>query len=487
MAKVLLVNPNRMKPPVAPIALDYLASALADRSFDVDLLDLCFGNDYAVDIEQYLAANDVAAIAFSIRNTDDTSLATRDFVFPGFKEMTDRLKTHTDAPIVLGGSGFSIMPEAILDYCGLDLGIWGEGEYALPLLVEGITANEDYSDVPGLVHRSEDGFHRNPAVYIDLEAMPAPQRTFVDNRRYFREGGMGGIETKRGCPRRCVYCADPLGKGGKIRLRTPASVADEIEALLGMGIDHLHLCDSEFNFPPDHAEAVCREIVRRGLGSKVHWYAYCSPAPFNGELADLFKQAGCAGIDFGVDSADDRMLRSLGRDFDPRDVERTARICHDKGIVFMYDLLLGGPGETRDSLRHTIDTMKRLSPHRVGASLGVRLWPGTALAESVRRQGPLERNPGIHGTPDEDLFAPVFFISPELGDDPFGYLSDVIGGDRRFLFMSGDTAGRNYNYNDNTLLADAIRDGYRGAFWDILRRLEEDNGQPSFDNDLCLE
>jgi hypothetical protein len=142
----------------------------------------------------------------------------------------------------------------------------------------------------------------------------------------------------------------------------------------------------------------------------------------------------------------------------------------------MYDLLLGAPGETRESLRHTIDTMKRLEPHRVGANLGVRLWPGTALAEAVHKQGRLDRNPGIHGTPGHDLFAPVFFISPELGDDPFGYLSDVIGGDRRFLFMSGDAAGQNYNYNDNTLLANAIREGYRGAFWDILRRIDEENG-----------
>jgi radical SAM superfamily enzyme YgiQ (UPF0313 family) len=465
-----------MQPPVAPIALDYLASALADRGLDVDLLDLCSGDDYAAEIERYFHRKDADVVAFSIRNTDDTSLATRDFFIPLFKRMLDCLKMHSEATIVLGGSGFSIMPEAVLDHCGIDLGIWGEGEYALPLLAERITAGEDYSDVPGLIYRSGDGFQHNPPTYIDLEAAPTPQRTFVDNRRYFAEGGMGGIETKRGCPKRCVYCADPLGKGDQIRLRTTASVADEIEAMLYMGIDHLHLCDSEFNFPAEHAEAVCHEIVRRGLGSKLRWYAYCSTAPFTNELAELFKRAGCAGINFGVDSADDRMLRSLGRDFDPGDVERTAQICRDKDIVFMYDLLLGAPGETRESLRHTIETMKRLEPHRVGANLGVRLWPGTALAEAVRGQGRLDRNPGIHGTPDDDLFFPVFFISPELGDDPAGYLSDVIGGDRRFLFMSGDAAGQNYNYNDNTLLANAIREGYRGAFWDILRRIDEGNG-----------
>jgi tRNA A37 methylthiotransferase MiaB len=59
----------------------------------------------------------------------------------------------------------------------------------------------------------------------------------VDNRRYFSEGGMGNIETKRGCAKRCIYCADPLGKGDKVRCRSPKSVADEVEGLLAMGIN----------------------------------------------------------------------------------------------------------------------------------------------------------------------------------------------------------------------------------------------------------
>ena len=52
-----------------------------------------------------------------------------------------------------------------------------------------------------------------------------------------------------------------------------------------MGIDHVHTCDSEFNIPADHALAVCREIVRRGLGGRLRWYAYCAPLPFTAELA----------------------------------------------------------------------------------------------------------------------------------------------------------------------------------------------------------
>jgi radical SAM superfamily enzyme YgiQ (UPF0313 family) len=471
--KVLLVNPNQMKPPVAPLALDYLAHALKKSGFQVDLLDLCFSTDISRDIESYFTSNDVLTVAVTLRNTDDAYLASQDFCIDRYKQVVDLLKTRTSTPIILGGSGFSIMPQAILGYYGLDLGIWGEGELALHLLIERIAARQDFRDVPGLVYRTSEGFRANKPEYFDLRNIGAPERSLVNNRRYFVEGGMGGVESKRGCSGGCIYCADPVGKGKKLRLRSPQSVAAEIESLLGMGIDHLHFCDSEFNIPESHARDICLELVRRGLGGKIRWYAYASPAPFSQELAALCCKAGCAGIDFGVDSGSDAMLRRLGRDFSVADLSRTAEVCHQEGIVFMYDLLLGGPDETRESMRETIETMKKLSPDRVGVSFGVRIFPQTKMAELVQRQGPLPENPNLRGTIEgnDNFFKPVFYLSAGLGPDAAEYLSRLIGGDERFFFVSPSGAERNYNYNDNSVLVNAIKAGYRGAFWDILRRL----------------
>jgi radical SAM superfamily enzyme YgiQ (UPF0313 family) len=473
--KVLLVNPNQMKPPVAPLALDYLAHALKQKGFQVDLLDLCFSTDVSLEIESYLTRNNVLAVAVTLRNTDDTYLASQDFCIDRYKQVIDLLKARTSAPIILGGSGFSIMPQAILSYYGLDLGIWGEGEFVLPLLIERIAARQDFRDMPGLVYRTREGFRANKPEYLDLRNIDAPERNLVDNRRYFVEGGMGGVESKLGCSKGCIYCADPVGKGKKLRLRSPQSVAAEIESLLEMGIDHLHFCDSEFNIPENHARDICLELVRRGLGDKVRWYAYASPAPFSRELAVLCRKAGCAGIDFGVDSGRDDMLRCLGRDFSVADLSRTAEVCHQEGIVFMYDLLLGGPGETKDSIRQTIETMRKLSPDRVGVSFGVRIFPQTKMASLVKRQGPLQGSPNLRGTIEgnDNFFKPIFYLSAILGPDAAEYLSQLIGGDERFLFVSPSGAERNYNYNynDNSVLVNAIKAGYRGAFWDILRRI----------------
>lgn len=475
LSQVLLVNPNQMKPAVVPLALDYLASALEEQGIKTEVLDLCFSSDIARDIKDYFSRTSPSLVAITLRNTDDTYFASQDFFLPRLKEITDLIKTLCPAPIVLGGAGFSLMPQAILNYCELELGIWGEGEHSLPLLVKRILSRQSYEDIPALVFRQGKTFRSNPPEFINLRHRPAPRRGAADNRRYFNEGGMGAIESKRGCSKGCIYCADPLSKGRKVRLRSPASVVEEIESLLEQGIDHFHFCDSELNLPPHHATALCQEIVKRGLGSKIRWYAYCSPAPFNKEMARLFLQAGCAGVNFGVDSACDPMLHTLGRDFTAGDLEATARICHEEGIVFLYDLLLGGPGETRDSLRQTIETMKRLSPSRIGAALGVRLLPGTRLAALVRKEAPLEQNPNLHGVihNNEGLLSPVFYLSSALGAEPLSYLHKLVAGDERFFLGSTEVAGKNYNYNDNSVLVEAIKNGYRGAFWDILRRLQE--------------
>jgi radical SAM superfamily enzyme YgiQ (UPF0313 family) len=474
--KVVLVNPNRMKPPVAPIALDYLAHALSASGFETDVLDLCFSEDVGSDIEAYFAHNDVLAVAVSLRNADDTSFATQDFCIDRYKEVVDLIKESTSAPVILGGSGFSIMPQAILDYCDVALGIWGEGEESLPLLLDRIARGDDPGDVPGLVYRARDGFVATRPSYVDLSVMPAPSRSAVDNHRYFVEGAMAGIETKRGCPNDCIYCVDPVGKGGKLRLRSPGSVADEAQSLLDLGIDHIHLCDSEFNIPEGHARDVCQELEARGLGGRLRWYTYATPAGFSRDMARLLRGAGCAGVNFGVDSGSEEVLRRLGRDFTVEQIARTAQACRSEGLVCMFDLLVGGPGETRDTLRETIETMKRVSPDRVGANIGVRVFPGTALARMLIAEGPLDTNPSLRGSlsGNDDFFRPVYYVSSDLGPDPTPYLADLIGGDERFFFF-GDTAGadQNYNYNDNTVLVDAIREGYRGAFWDILRRLSE--------------
>ncbi len=280
-------------------------------------------------------------------------------------------------------------------------------------------------------------------------------------------GGMVGFETKRGCDRRCIYCADPIAKGKNVRVRPPKSVVDELEKLLEQGIDHIHTCDSEFNLHEQHVIEICREINRRNLGERLRWYAYCMPTPFSTELARLMRSAGCAGINFGVDNGDEEMLRRLRRDFTPEDISNAARSCKEVGIAVMFDLLLGSPGESKESLTRTIELMRQAKPDKVGVSLGVRVYEGTELANAVM-QGEMKK--GLVGgkNPSE----PLFFMEPRIADFAFELLDKLVGDDKRFFFFDPSRPDRNYNYNANQILVDAIRKGYRGAYWDILSKFE---------------
>jgi radical SAM superfamily enzyme YgiQ (UPF0313 family) len=193
--KVVLIYTNRVKPPVAPLSLEYLASALQQSGFQVDILDLCLADDYSQAIDQYFAHNDVFAIGLNLRNIDNMSLNTPEFYVPQFKEIINLIKARTSAPLILGGAGFSIMPETVMDYCGVELGVCGEGELTFPLLLHKLQRGDDnLNDVPGLVYRADGKFHRNPVQQLDLSKRPAPRRGAIDNSRYFLEGGIQFVE-----------------------------------------------------------------------------------------------------------------------------------------------------------------------------------------------------------------------------------------------------------------------------------------------------
>ncbi|MFQ6098095.1 MAG: B12-binding domain-containing radical SAM protein, partial [Armatimonadota bacterium] len=331
---VVLVNTNVMRPVVAPIGLDYVGASLAESGWDVELIDLALEENAEEAIRGRLADTSPVAVGVTIRNTDDCFFASRHSCLPRIAQFVGLIKRNTDAPIVLGGAGFSVMPAALLERLDLELGIWGEGEVAFVRLLDSLARDLPLAHVPGLVWRGGRGPLTMRDGFARLAELPLSRRELLDNGRYFREGGQGGFETKRGCDRRCIYCADPVSKGREVRVRPPASVADEVDSLLAQGVTHLHTCDSEFNIPPDHAKAVCRALISGRLGDRVAWYAYCAPAPFDAELAALMRRAGCVGINFGVDSGCEAMLRTYARDFGKDDVAAAAGLCKKNGIVF---------------------------------------------------------------------------------------------------------------------------------------------------------
>ena len=140
--KVALVNTNRIHPPVAPIGLDYLCEALHAAGHSVQLLDLCWAEDagatgVASAIAESFQDGHFDLVGLTMRNTDDCAYTSRASFVDPFAELALQIRRHTDARLVLGGVGFSVMPELILAHLerehglAFDAGIWSEGEFAL--------------------------------------------------------------------------------------------------------------------------------------------------------------------------------------------------------------------------------------------------------------------------------------------------------------------------------------------------------------------
>ena len=477
-----LINTNTMVPPIAPIGLDYLATTVRNAGIGVDIVDLNLAIDPVQTLRDYFTTHAPQLVGLSFRNIDDCFWPSAQWFVPQLTDQINEIRKLTNAPIVLGGVGFSIFPERILGHTGADFGICGDGEQAMVSLFNELNSTKTFEHVDGLIWRDHARIHRNRPAWPMHLSLPV-QRDAIDNLAYFQQGGQGGLETKRGCNRNCIYCADPLAKGTALRSRSPVEVADEAETLLAQGIDVLHLCDSEFNIPPQHAHAVCAEFNRRSLGKSLRWYTYMAVLPFDAPLAKAMRKAGCVGIDFTADSACSAMLETYRQTHRRQQIDAAVSLCRDQGIKAMLDLLLGGPGETLKTAAETINFAKYINPDAVGAALGIRIYPHTPLAHHLAREGPLEANSNIHPMYDGpiDLFKPTFYISAALGKQPAQLIRDLIAGDQRFFeplsppdpAASKAEPATDHNYNDNVKLVEAIKNGARGAYWDILRQLRQ--------------
>jgi len=410
--RVLLVSANRehIPDPIFPLGLACIAAAAQQAGHEINVADLCFGRQPVRDLQQRIRTFRPAVVALSIRNVDNAAYPLTVDYLPGHRGVIEAIRATSCAAVVVGGSGFSILPEEYMLALGADFGIKGAGEHAFVALLDALAQNRDPGNIPGLVSKpGARGSGLAVAVPSAAHAQPTdslwPARHLFDYARYIRRGGSGNIQTKRGCVFKCSYCTYPLLEGNRFQLRTADDVVDEIEALqTRYGPHPIFFVDSILNFPHGHVEAICDEMLRRKLS--VRWSCYATPVKLDRNQAQLMARAGCEGIELGTDAVDDGQLRRLGKSFDADTVQQANRHCLDAGLRVCHTLIFGGPGETRSSVRNTCQAIRAMQPTAVIAMTGVRVYPGTPLAEHMIAEGKVSRAAiGL---------APAFYIEPEV-------------------------------------------------------------------------
>lgn len=411
--RVLLVSTNRERAPqpVVPNGVACVAAALAHAGHVVRALDLCFARD------PLRAARDAAksfapdVIGVSIRNIDNSDLIALKHYTPEATAVTAALRVAAPgATVIAGGAAFGVAPAALSDTLGVDWAVAGDGERATVALIDALAAGRDPGELPGLVRRDGGGTRLvPPGGDGDLDALPDVHlHDWVDIPAYVRHGATVPIQTKRGCVFRCVYCTYLNVEGWGYRLRDPERVADEIEALVRRcGVRRFDFVDSTFNSPPRHAIAVCESIVRRRL--RVHLdTTNFTPASATPELLAAMRPAGFRWLGISAESASDAVLARLEKGFDAARVHDVAQRVEQAGMGVLWIFLVGGPGETRETLEETLRFAEwRLSRgDAVYLTVGLRIYPGTTLQRIAEAEGILEQN--------DALLMPTFYFSPAL-------------------------------------------------------------------------
>jgi radical SAM superfamily enzyme YgiQ (UPF0313 family) len=410
--RVLLISANteKLPDPVFPIGAAYMAAVAARAGHAVDTLDLCFLDSLRPALDERLRAVAPDVVGISIRNLDSSAYPMNTSYIDDYKRLVAGLRELSDAPIVVGGAGFTVMPATILEYLGVDVGVVGEGEAAFPWLLQRLARREPLTSTPEFTCAPVNGsICVSPVTRIKhLDTAGTPMRQYFDMDTYYQRGGALNIQTKRGCGFECVFCSYPLIEGSKVRMRSAQSVVDELQELVeSSGVRHWFFVDNIFNVPLRHAKEICEEIARRDLG--IEWSGYLNPKFVDAELCRLMARSGCKAIEFGTDSGAPRMIANLHKEFETDDLRRTSALCHAHGLAFCHSLIFGGPGETAQTVSETLALMDELRPTAVIAMTGIRILPGTGMVEIALRDGQID--------PDDNLLYPKFYVSPDLGDE----------------------------------------------------------------------
>jgi radical SAM superfamily enzyme YgiQ (UPF0313 family) len=412
--KVLLVATNRERSPypVAPLGALCIAGAARADGHEVEFLDMGSARFPQPALRTALAKNDFQAVAFGIRNLDNCwAFAPRSY-FDEVQELAGIVRRHFKGPLILGGSGFSVSPNGWMQRLEADYGVIGEGERSFPELLARLEAGRSPEGIEGVASaRKKNGSSAVlPSRSVEqLAELPLPAHNLCGYRGYVKRGGFVSVQTKRGCPFKCSYCIYPQLEGRRYRLRPPELVAEEVESVFRQSkMRHFFFVDSVFNDPRKHALAVCAELSRRKL--PIRWNAFCNPVGFDLELARAMAQAGCNGVEFGLDVATPKMLEALDKPFGQEEIRIALQAARDAGLPFAICLLFGGPGETWADVGETQAFLNGCAPaNAVFATYGIRVYEGTPIAGTAVREGRL--------APDRDLFEPAYYLSPAMAED----------------------------------------------------------------------
>ncbi|QGY39359.1 radical SAM protein [Pseudodesulfovibrio cashew] len=336
---------------------------------------------YAAVLESGLAGFGAVAIMSSTQSfKKDAALLAE------FKRLRPSLKT------ILFGSHPTFMPNYCLSEPSVDYLVMREPEETMLELLRTIGDGLDCSGILGVAFRDESGeirvnFQRP---FMDMDELPIPDRSLLPaGIDYFnpvvKRMPYTTIQTSRGCPGKCIFCTAPEFYGKRIRNRSTDNVLAELHAIKALGFKEVLFRDETFTAYKKRNLEICARMVEEGLD--LSWIANGRTDMVDEELLQAMKRAGCHMVKFGVETGSDDIMRAYKKGITVAQTREAFRLCHKVGLDTHAHLVVGGPGESRESIETTIKMVKEIDPST--ASFGILTpYAGTELFNRVAAEHP---------------------------------------------------------------------------------------------------
>ena len=288
------------------------------------------------------------------------------------------------------GPPVTIEPEKSLNASkAIDFVVKKEFDYAIRDFALGVPIET----IPSVVFRKEDGtIQHNPdaPVIEDLDALPWASKTYnrdLDFTRYnvpFLLHPYVSFYTSRGCPAQCTFCLWPQTHSGhRWRLRSSDDIVNECRYILEnfKGLKEIFFDDDTFNYQKKRTIELCAKLKPLNFT-----WSCTSRVTTDFDTLKAMKDAGCRLLIVGYESGDEQILKNIKKGATIDMARRFTANCKKLGLVIHGDFIVGLPGETRETIRKSIDFAKELNVETIQVSIG-HPYPGTEFYDHVKKNG----------------------------------------------------------------------------------------------------
>lgn len=381
---ILLITPPRAVPQRAdfpPIGLAYISAFLKREEIGVKVIDAAAYSWKK--LSEIIKANSprIVGIACWTQERGQT-----------FKVAKLVRENSPESKIIVGGHHATAFPTYMFAQAYAAAVVLGEGELTTLELIRAMLDDKSLDTVKGIAYL-EDGkvLLTEPRKFItDLNSIPYPSYSDFNLDDYLGipefKGRAASIMTSRGCPHRCVFCSASSFWKRKWRARSPENVIGEIEWLYHeYKVRNFSFFDDNFTVNKERAMAICRGIIDKKVD--INWVASSHVTHIDEELLRWMRKSGCYRIDFGIETGNPTVLTNIRKNQTVVQIEHAFRLVHEVGIKPRAYLIVGCPGETKETIDETLALMKKIRPYDSRSAEILLVFPDTDLYEIGKDKG----------------------------------------------------------------------------------------------------